>query len=191
MLARAHQLLRPLQTEPKKEDKGKKGGDTGKKGRGKDSRAGRKDVLEEAPQSEPTESAVHPLLEPLEEGAGHQLFMPGNMALVHLTLSCMCVPHTVHIYCILTHVPPDNAIGEDGLRALLEAVRLQGQYSHLGPGLLRLALHVIPHVTHTHAHTHSLTSSPTARFSPTHQLHTTLHFRATHSQRPLPLPRVH
>ncbi len=73
--------------ESRKEDKGKKAGDGGKKGRGKDSRAGRKETVEEIVPPEPVESIAHPLLERLEEGEGGQLLMPGNMVLVHLTLS--------------------------------------------------------------------------------------------------------
>ncbi len=105
-------MCHPHQVEAKKEDKVKKGGE--KKGRGKESRAGRKEAIEELPQAEPVEATVHPLLEPLEQGAGHQLLMPGNMALVHLTLSrtythtysCMYIhTHThTHTYTHHTHV---------------------------------------------------------------------------------------
>ncbi len=44
-----------------------------------------------------------------------------------------------------THLPPvDNPVGEGGVQAFLEAVRLQEKYSRLGPGLLRVALQVGP-----------------------------------------------
>lgn len=62
----------------------------------------------------------NPLLQGLEEEQG-RLFLPGNTVLVHLALSY-------------------NRVTAAGVHSLLEALRVQQQYQHTGPGLLRITL---------------------------------------------------
>lgn len=72
------------------------GGADAKRGKvkeGKGARKGGPEVPLESPRSEPVETA-NPLVEVMvEEEEGGRLMMPGNMALVHLTLACECLPN--------------------------------------------------------------------------------------------------
>lgn len=69
-------------------------GDSGKRGKGKESRTGKKgpEPVVESPRPEGV-GGSNPLLQGLEEEQG-RLFLPGNTVLVHLALSCETLRHT-------------------------------------------------------------------------------------------------
>ena len=112
-----------------------------KKIKGKDSKSSKKgtDPPLESPKPDPVET-INPLLDVCVEKEQDKLFIPGNTTLVFLTLACKFKVYSVHNYVFHLTSISVNRIGDDGVHAFLEAIKMQEMYSQLGSGLLQLSL---------------------------------------------------
>ena len=111
-----------------------------KKNKGKDTKTSKKgaDLPLESPKADPVET-INPLLDVSVEKEQDKLFIPGNTTLVFLTLACKFKELYIIAFFTLTSTSV-NRIGDDGVHAFLETIKMQEMYSQLGSGLLQLSL---------------------------------------------------